>query len=351
MWRFVVDGGLQRRENAGRVAVDRDDDIYVTGALETPAGWVTVLKLSGVSGEEVWREAPWPSDTFRSSGPTVFDGAETAIIVGGSGRLTEASDPVALTAIDTDTGSTLWAATAPGGSASITTLALASDGDVVAGLLAGSEVGFAAYSSLEGSMLWKRTIGVFPVLQASLKAVALGSDGSVFGAGLGAFGFREGVRGSSVAMHEDAEGGLSLAVTAKDPLLFAPTPGGANDPSLLGATVQIDNPSTGETSSIELAASGWVSRVGKQSGRRKWKFSAPGSACPRATLNNARRLSIKCKAPLGFSLDEPAQGRIVVSLNFALGHRHCLDFSGPAVIDDRPGRFQAKDAARGACVD
>jgi len=56
-------------------------------------------------------------------------------------------------------------------------------------------------------------------------------------------------------------------------------------------------------------------------------------------------VSARCSGPqLGFTLDEPAQGALVVRLTFQpTGVRSCYRFGG-VVVRDAPGVFQAKNA-------
>jgi hypothetical protein len=100
--------------------------------------------------------------------------------------------------------------------------------------------------------------------------------------------------------------------------LMAPIPGGADDPTLFGAILDVGNPSTGEWARFAIPAAGWkLNALGTifryQGGRR-----AAGGAWV-LVLRHEKRLKIRGTS-IGLSLDEPAQGALAVVLTMG-SHR------------------------------
>jgi hypothetical protein len=331
IWRTEIDGGLGTDEFAEDVVVDDIGDVIASGVIQTPTGASAAVKLAGASGAEIWRDA-WSSSL-------VFGAIERD----SAGALVVAAFPLGLAKLDPSTGVPIWSVTTPSLGYRLT---LTADDDPIAAFSGG---GFARYAGTDGQLLWRREVTGFSDLTSIVAPpgdqifVSGGSNGVTI------LGLAEGVGGRKASLRELAPGELKLAIVSKDPLLFAPSPGGPNDPSAGGATFELRNPVSAESTSIVLPAAGWVGKTGKKPGAVVWKYADVAGVCRRVRLLAGKKLTIKCLGDLGFSLDEPSQGNLVATLAFAGGHRHCMSFGG--VVADEPGRFVAKNSSPIACPD
>jgi hypothetical protein len=143
-----------------------------------------------------------------------------------------------------------------------------------------------------------------------------------------------------------------LVLRAKDETILAPLPGGAADPTAIGATLLLVNPVTTESWSATLPAVGWQG-LGNPAGVKGWKFKSTTGDCTKAILKAGRLLKVLCKGSgIGFTLDEPTQGTLALELTLGSGpvpaQSYCLELAPPAVLTDEPGLFKAKGAVAAA---
>ena len=145
--------------------------------------------------------------------------------------------------------------------------------------------------------------------------------------------------------------------TRRDPTLnrvVTPTPGGAGDPTLSGATATVyDTAGSGEQVTVALPASGWSVSTGGT-----YRFRDASAPISRVTVG-ADRLSVSGGGTgFAYTLDEPTQGRIAIRLTLGTERPWCAE--APAKIggnppstasSDRPGRFiaQPRTLAPPAC--
>ena len=151
-----------------------------------------------------------------------------------------------------------------------------------------------------------------------------------------------------------------LSVSAKDVFVDTPLPGSADDPSAAGATLRIVNPVTDETAEFVLPpGSAWVG-LGSPEGEDGWAYRDPqglSGPCALVEIRNGASLRASCTGANGdipFSLDEPSQGELVVTLQLGTGDLHCLRFGGTVVKDTSTAAvataaFVARGAPAGAC--
>ena len=138
----------------------------------------------------------------------------------------------------------------------------------------------------------------------------------------------------------DREGDPSrrrIAVRSKDALVETPLPGSADDPSLAGATLEVQNPATLESALFVIpAGAAWEGR-GEPAGSDGWIYRDPAGAngpCTLLEIRNASGLRALCSgAAVDFSLDEPSQGELFVTLRLGAADLHCLRFGGKIVRD------------------
>ena len=116
-----------------------------------------------------------------------------------------------------------------------------------------------------------------------------------------------------------------------------PSPGGADDPTLAGATVLIQNPATGESGTLSLPAARWR-RTGAG-------YAYKGDAHQAGTVKVGLFRSGKIKVTAtdtAITLDEASQGNLAVVVTSG-GEHYCARFGG-RIVRDEPATFSAKNA-------
>jgi len=139
-----------------------------------------------------------------------------------------------------------------------------------------------------------------------------------------------------------------LVVVSRDALI-APLPGGSEDPTLLGAALDVGNPRTGEWVRFTIPANGWtlnaLGTVFRYEGGKP--HVVPGSV-RELVIRHGKRLKVKATAA-GLTLNEATQGGLAVVLTTG-SRRYCMMFGGSSVKRDQPRRFAARNApAPSAC--
>ena len=146
-----------------------------------------------------------------------------------------------------------------------------------------------------------------------------------------------------------------LTVSSRDPIFDVPLPGSANDPRTVGATVELSNPTTGESASFFLPPGAEWALLGT----RGYVYRDPtgtNGPCTTVQARWGRSLRVRClgrNAPIPFDLDEPSQGELAVTFQFGSGTLYCTRFGG-TVSRDRPavgrsGLFRASHSPRASC--
>jgi hypothetical protein len=146
--------------------------------------------------------------------------------------------------------------------------------------------------------------------------------------------------GSRLALRT-GRAGEHLVLVARDDVV-APLPGGSEDPTLVGAVVDVSNPRTGERARFHAPAADWtVNATGTRFRFRNAARRGPGAEIQAVVIRHRRRLKISTRA-LGITLDEDSQHALSVVVTTGT-RRYCLLFGG-RIGKDRPGRFVARNA-------
>jgi hypothetical protein len=151
-----------------------------------------------------------------------------------------------------------------------------------------------------------------------------------------------------------------LGVLAKDVAVEAPLPGSAGDPSLAGATLELSNPDSGESAAFALPAGAAWQGLGKPPGKDGWVYRDRQGLYGPCTLLEVRHgasLRAACSGARGdipFTLDEPTQGRLDLTLQLGAGPLHCLRFGGQVQKDTSTStsgtaRFLARNSPATDC--
>jgi len=332
VWRQEVDGSGNDNDAATAVEVDSAGDVLAAGwttrSGDSDAGRgvdLTVVKLAGVDGSEVWRHA-------------VISGGDETV----------------------ETLELGWMKNR------ITSLSVNAAGDVVAGGWASpNDWNHRAFIvsklfGVDGNEVWRRQ------LQGGANGVAVDGAQNVVAAGFTNSSMLdqdgnlipiltvvkladENISGQRLRVRDVAgkPAARNLIVESKDAGLFASAPGSAADPTLVGATLTLANPTTGETATLNLPAANWrvVGNPRHPTGFEYLDQSLVSGACKRARVLNGKRngtLTAQCQgAGIGFSLDEPAQGRLEVRLMIGdAAGPYAMSFGG-TILRDTPTTARA----------
>lgn len=355
IWKTVVSAPGDNFSSA--LALASNGDAFVAD-YPNPAGTQFVSRLDGTTGIELWRV---PFDTSpealagTANGDVVIAGG---VVVGG-----DPSDLV-VARLAGATGADVWRTTVDGAATDISIargLSIAPDGRVlVAGQVAyDSDADFVVLELDPDTGAILRTTRVDGTAGASdfAEDVVADAAGRRFAAGafenrtgndqdtdFAMIGYAPGLTGRKLVA-SDPGGNGKLKVQSKDNLLLAPAPGTPNDPTVVGATIELVNPVTSELATFSAPASLWTVRSGKKAGSYRYTFkdgTGVAGPCKVIVLVNGKKLKAACTRGLGgFTLDEPSQGALDVHITLG-SDDYCTSFQAPLV--DQPGHFVAKNA-------
>jgi len=149
---------------------------------------------------------------------------------------------------------------------------------------------------------------------------------------------------------KDTLGRQKAIYIAKAPSLTVPLPGGADDPTIVGATIEILNPTSGEHVVFDMPASNWsVNASGTYRFFNRDAPAPPSEVKVTVFKNGMIKLRAGCRPcapprvfePAGLTLDEPSQGSIGMVLTVG-SRQYCALFDAP--LRDEPGRFIARNS-------
>lgn len=379
-WRVELDPGYEGLGND--VAVDTSGDVVVGGWVELPFTgfvWFIAIKFDGALGTELWRHQLFP---IGSASAISFDATDDVIAVGGVGELFEpfGQRPNAVK-LDGATGTLLWR-TAIAELGTVSSLGLNAAGDVfAAGEITDennhTDILLLRLDGATGVEEWRHVHdGTEPSTEFytshdRLRAVGVGASGDV-----ASVGYRNDAAGYvSFSMKVDPDDGSaigyegnkllvkdpgdpskrSIKVVVKDDMIQAPTAGSVHDPRTAGATVRIWNPTTLEEAVFVLPAGPDWKALGTPPGAKGYRYRDKSGAgpCTKVVVKPEKKIIVACKAKTGsipFTLDEPSQGSIGMSVRLGAEAPQCATFGG-FVIRDEPGQFKAKGAPRTPACD
>ncbi len=157
--------------------------------------------------------------------------------------------------------------------------------------------------------------------------------------------------GQSLVIRDDsrAPARRSVTLTTHGDAIVPPEADSATDPRTAGAWILLNNPRTFEFDGFFLPAQSWkaIVRKGVVSG---YRYGGKGAFGPCTSVVIVRgKIKAACRGDaIGYSLDEPAQESIAVTL-YADPHLYCTTFGGKIVNDTpasgkRAGTFRARNA-------
>jgi outer membrane protein assembly factor BamB len=378
IWRREIDGDDGPDGDAGRaVALDGAGDVIAAGTLGLPG--FAVLKLAGATGSEIWRQ----TSAFAGGGfayDMALDAAGDAVAVGfvfrpGAGA---GDSKLAALKVDGDTGTVLWSHEIGGGGLSEAQgVAVDAAGDVaVAGALTAVRTArdfvVVKFAGGTGAELWRQTITRDHYSPFDLAAaVTFGASGHVFAGGTLEVGVD---RNFAVVRLGGSDGAVGPVAGAKlvvrdrlgepaarrilgilrDRSIGVALGGGVGDPTLSGAVLRLVNEGTLEADTLSLPSTGWVA-LGAPPGSRGYQYvdsTGAGGACRRVRVKRGL-IKVNClgsQGPIAFSLDEPTQGALTLSLQLGGAETQCTKFGGDVRSDSGTsnpgpsGTFDGRDA-------
>ena len=363
LWRYQTPG------NGIRLAATGSGDVIAVGAASGASqGSLLAVRLSGADGSEVWRTTiggPVGSSSFGNS--VVLDGAGD-VIVGGSIGISGPSADFAAVKLAGATGAELWrytTAAASGLNSYAMSIAVGPTGEVVAaGAIAEfsryDQLGVVALDGASGAPRWRRVLGGGDETSSAARDVVVAAGGDVLVAGRlpgsafgvvrfdGATGNDYLLAGSRLRVRDSASRPSKrlLQLDVRDPAAGQALDPSAGDPRSGGATLELLNPTTLESSVLPLPAGGWQAVTTARDGTRFVYRDEDRTAgpCTKAQLESRRIKAVCGGAGIGFTLDEPSQGSLAVRLTAGTGEvRRCFVFGG-RVIRDAAGVFKARSA-------
>lgn len=331
---------------------------------------IQVTKLSGVDGDALWTWIPTGTD---------FGIADIAVASNDDMLAAGVTDGSAMVVrVDGTSGLSLWMYTGVGtgdpalaSQAAFGALALTPDGDVMAtghftnrGSFAdlavvkiSSDSGIEAWRwQLQGSLRGDAAdIGIAIAATDENGAAVTGDIRNAGGTDTDLVAARVGgpVSGRKISFTQsDLNSNRNkLTVDIRDRGLILPSPGGAADPTLVGASLVLFNPVSAETDTYALPAANWTvsGDVTQLRGYAYRDSETTAGPCKSIKLRKGGRLKVKCAGPsLAFTLDEASQGALGISLQFDTLDA-CALFGGLAKHDTSSaggnvGRFVAANA-------
>jgi len=385
LWRYEIDGGANALDFANAVALDGAGDVLAAGRLQTAPGIFafTVVKLSGITGAELWRQelsGNVAGDAFAVD--VTHDSVGNAIAVGAMENMGTSSD-FAVVKLAAATGTEIWRQMIDGWVSpydEAAAVAVDASGDVVATGRIGDFISSAFFFSIvklggaTGVELWRQPLpgrGGPGIGYSEGAAVAVDADANVVAGGLMYISTGPAYRPLTVVKLSGAEGadviaGRKLLVTdvAGDPtgrnvvlqakIGIGASPDSPADPRIGGATLEVRNPTTGESAAFALPAGNWQG-LGNPPGQKGYKYGdavLSAGPCRYVTIVANRALKASCRGDqIGFSLDEASQGSLALRLTTGSGtsaRRYCMLFGGTVLQDTSTatgaGKFLAQDA-------
>jgi hypothetical protein len=328
-----------------------------------------VVRLAGATGTPVWRtDVPGAVSPGNSAAMDVALDGSGNVVAGGFLAGADSANALAVLSLDGATGGEVWRRVVPGACCNSTIARVAIDpaGDVVAaGTLADAaendNMAVLKLAGADGTVVWERSVDGGPevvghrrgqlapddfgndlVLDTAGNAIVAGSFaapdiGSTLSAAkfAGASGGDYLLAGSKLRFVDHGAMGAKLSLGSKARIL-PPVPLASTDPTVGGASLEIENPTTHETATIALPASGWAA-LGTL-GFRYTDHHVHGP-CTKIVVTS-RRLVAHCSGTdIGFTLDEPSQGALGVRFRQGTaGLGRCLLFGG-SVLTDTAGSF------------
>lgn len=354
---------------AEAVALDAGGDVIVGGQTSAEA---VVIKFDGASGAELWRHST-PTPYLGTAAAVAVDPAGDVLSAGRTNVIAFHGSDLLVTKIDGATGAQLWQVMYDGTDVDSFDAARGIEVEASGDVVVGGEVDYDTTGRLvtllrldgaTGAEVWSQSIDGTEA-GGSLRALDLDPSGNAVVAGVwsdkkrshrfaafkadGADGSIAAIDGTKLAFRDGGES-LKRRITflLSGDLVQSPPPATDHDPRTAGATVRIWNPTTLEEATFSLPAGASWTAVGGPPGVKGYKYRDITGAgpCTRLAVRPNKKLKVSCSGKTGnipFTLDEPTQGSLAVSVQFGGAAPQCAVFGGD-IPKDEPGQFKGRRA-------
>lgn len=327
LWRTTLDGDdpvFDSQQQARAIAIDGAGDVFAVASLRNLVSFFdfTVVKLDGATGAELWRQeltgnATTPSFFSNVARDLALDTSNDVLVAGELVNEDRTYDWLVVK-LDGATGSETWRSELDGSRPT-------ADPDTARSIVVDSSGDAIAVGSLYHD-------------PDDLAVVKM--DGSSGASGRAAGRFLS-------ARDPGDPSKRQIKANVKDDRIVSPAPGSVNDPRTAGATLRLWNPTTAEEAVFALPPGPDWKGLGKPAGEKGYKYKGPaGDPCVSVFVRHSKLLKVVCKGrsgPIPFTLDEPSQGSLAVSIQFGSLAPQCAEFGG-FLRKDEPGHFLAKNA-------
>lgn len=356
--------------------IDPADDLFVA------AGGFEILKLDGATGAELWRV---DVDGSAADVDHVYDLESLTggdLIAAGFVSNDKTQYDLTVLRIDGTTGATVWRSEFDHNKWRDRAYDAEVDpsGDILVGGQFSNSFRDRDFAALKldgatGALLWSQsTKGEEKTERNRALAVALDGAGNPYMAGRdgvsdvvaldAATGIVGAIHGRKLKVSDQLNRTDRRAVTAllSENAILTPAPGSPNDPTVAGATVELVNPITLESASFALPGGPAWKGLGSPPGAKGYSYSdksGQNGPCKTLRVRPGRSLKVTCNgklAPIPFSLDEPTQDELILSVRFGAAPAQCGIFGGDISADagignpSLVGRFKSKSALpTGSC--
>lgn len=359
------------------LGIDASGDVVGLIRANTNSPVLAVVKLAGVSGLQVWRnDVPDLYVSALEGGDVAIDAAGNAVVAASvaspPGDVFPSLD-FGVVKLAAATGTELWRTAldgtrAQGNDESARSVAIDGSGNVVtAGFLFNAvtyhDLAVAKLAGASGALIWLEQVDDASPGDDAL-AVAIDPGGNPVAAGIldddfsvlrlaaGDGGIGP-VFGKKLLVRDRAgnSAGRKLVGRLEDQAIAVPPPGSGGDPTASGAWLRLVNPTTAESVSLPLDGPLW-SGLGLPPGSRGYQYRGNSGGPCRLVRVRRGQVTATCSSQLGpllYTLDEPSQGSLTLSLQLGTSEPQCATFGG--VIRDagtsNPGPigiFRAKNA-------
>lgn len=308
-WRYTRPGNSLSGAAAEKIAVDGSGDLVAVGYLVNTTYFdFFAAKLAGLTGAEQWRRELGGVGFAADFARDVVVAADGTVVVAGAITPTINDSPhFTLRGFDGATGADRWQQRIdkppftdvhPDGLAS-SLVALGNEHLVAAGISG----------------------------QGYLTTARFGIDGSP--------GLVRGIVLSIKDKNGDPTKRRIVMRGGRDNTIAVP-PSGAGDPTVMGATVTVKNPTSGETAAFVIPPGSKWRALGNPPGSLGYKYvdrERDDGPCHLLLAKPGRSLKAVCNGNFGsipFTLDEPSQGTVTATLEIGNLSPQCLAF-GPGV--------------------
>lgn len=354
-WRYARDGGRGDVEGAYRVVVDPNGDVVAVGNLvqraEASAIDPAIVKLDGATGTELWAYAPKvPGYAYATH--VALDRSGNIFTAGRNLNGTFVMKVLA-------DGTPAWLTSSSGSDERVWAVGTDAAGNTIVSGTFGDpgRLGIVARAGNDGAEIWRVerptvTGATTAHVDSAGRVIAFGSNANVGDIETNGIALRLAPEISGQTLHvtdyASAAAKRALKLQSRHTGLILATAGGPSDPTIVGATLDLHNPESGELESATLAAGQWTAKPSPTGGITHRFKGSKTDPCQKVTVSNGK-IEATCKgAGLGFTLDEATQGTLALRLRTGTVS-YCANFGGTVQRDSGTlgagkGSFKAKDA-------